>query len=178
MIQLDYTRAHQCFHWPHCEKPNYQTDGASGFDLHACWAHDWGQDKHTRRYAGDDWTYMVIPAQSQLSGMPESRLLIPTGLITDIPDGYEIQIRPRSGLTKQGIHIPFGTVDSDYYGELLVPVWNLSREDFQLDIGTRIAQAVLAPVPKVQIQEIGTIEMKRRAQGSRRGTDGFGSTGR
>jgi dUTP pyrophosphatase len=104
----------------------------------------------------------------------KSRALIPTGLKTEIPIGYEIQIRPRSGLAlKHGVTVlnTPGTIDSDYRGEIQVLLMNLGEEDFIITPGMRIAQMVIAPV----IQ--GTFVPAADLAGSARGAGGFGHTG-
>lgn len=96
---------------------------------------------------------------------------IPTGLKFKIPAGYEIQIRPRSGLASQGIVAQFGTVDSDYRGEVSVILHNQSDTHHLVQHGDRIAQGVLAPVTRAYFVE-GTVE-----EDTARGSGGFGSTG-
>ncbi|MGG2477586.1 dUTP diphosphatase, partial [Rhizobium sp. BR5] len=102
------------------------------------------------------------------------RTLVPTGFIFEVPQGYEAQIRPRSGLAiKNGItclNSP-GTVDSDYRGEVKVILANLGQDDFTIERGMRIAQMVIAPVTQVAVSEV--TETSETA----RGTGGFGSTG-
>ncbi|CAH0339215.1 dUTP diphosphatase [Rhizobium sp. CECT 9324] len=139
---------------PHAEGidlPAYETRGAAGMDLRAAVADD---------------APMVLS--------PGKRALVPTGLIFEIPDGYEAQIRPRSGLAfKNGItclNTP-GTIDSDYRGEVKVLLINLGDEDFTISRGMRIAQMVIAPVTQARIAEVS------ETSGTQRGTGGFGSTG-
>jgi len=106
---------------------------------------------------------------------PLDRVLIPTGLYMELPLGYEAQIRPRSGLaTKHGITLPNspGTIDSDYRGELMIPLINLSREPFTIQDGERIAQMVVARHELVEWELVTDLE------DSDRGTGGFGHTGR
>ena len=105
---------------------------------------------------------------------PLERALVPTGLYLEIPAGYEIQVRPRSGLAiKKGITVlnSPGTVDADYRGELRVILVNLSNEDFTIERGERIAQIVLAAHARIEWEEVAELEA------SERGTGGFGSTG-
>ncbi len=105
---------------------------------------------------------------------PLERALVPTGLYLEIPAGYEIQVRPRSGLAiKKGITVlnSPGTVDADYRGELRVILVNLSNEDFTIERGERIAQIVLAAHARIEWEEVSELEA------SERGTGGFGSTG-
>lgn len=131
--------------------PAYETPGAAGMDLRA---------------AIEDGVPLVIA--------PGERALIETGLILEIPQGYEGQIRPRSGLAlKHGItclNTP-GTIDSDYRGEVKVLLINLGQEDFTVTRGMRIAQIVFAAVARMTVTE-ATL-----ANETARGHGGFGSTG-
>ncbi|MDY4133035.1 dUTP diphosphatase [Treponema sp.] len=102
------------------------------------------------------------------------RTIIPTGLFFEIPQGYEIQVRPRSGLAaKNGVTVlnTPGTIDSDYRGELKVILINLGDEDFEIKSGDRIAQIIVAPVT------IGNFIQTDSISVTERGSDGFGSTG-
>ena len=102
------------------------------------------------------------------------RVLVPTGIFLEIPQGYEAQIRPRSGLAlKKGLSIPNtpGTIDSDYRGEIKIILINLSKEKIILQPGERIAQLVLAKVERLVWEEVLVLEESQRAEG------GFGSTG-
>ncbi len=137
---------------PHAEGlplPSYATEGAAGMDLLAAVA-----------------APVVIP--------PGGRALIPTGLRIALPEGFELQVRPRSGLAlRHGITLPNtpGTIDQDYRGELGVIVLNAGTEPFTVERGARIAQAVVAPVVRARWREV------ERLQETRRGDGGFGSTG-
>ena len=137
---------------PHSEGlalPAYATPGAAGMDLLAAVV-----------------APLVIP--------PGGRVLVPTGLAIALPPGYELQVRPRSGLAlKNGIVLPNspGTIDEDYRGELQVIVMNAGAEPFTVERGMRIAQAVLAPVTRAAWREVAALP------DSTRGTGGFGSTG-
>ena len=105
---------------------------------------------------------------------PLERVLVKTGLFVEIPLGYEIQVRPRSGLAfKKGITVlnSPGTIDADYRGEIGVLLVNLSSEPFVIEDGERIAQLVLASHEQAQWQEVDILEESNRGQG------GFGSTG-
>jgi dUTP pyrophosphatase len=105
---------------------------------------------------------------------PGARTLVPTGLAIALPPGFELQIRPRSGLAlKNGIILPNspGTIDEDYRGELQVIVMNAGTEPFTIERGMRIAQAVLAPVVRAAWTEVAALDETQR------GTGGFGSTG-
>lgn len=102
------------------------------------------------------------------------RALVPTGLFLEIPAGYEVQVRPRSGLAaKHGITVlnSPGTIDADYRGEVKVILVNLSKESFTIEPGERIAQIVLAKHEVIQWEEVSSLE------DSERGAGGFGSTG-
>jgi deoxyuridine 5'-triphosphate nucleotidohydrolase len=102
------------------------------------------------------------------------RALIPTGLAIALPPGYELQIRPRSGLAlRHGIVLPNspGTIDEDYRGEIQVIVLNTGEAPFTVERGARIAQAVLAPVVRARWQEVDSLDATPRNEG------GFGSTG-
>jgi len=106
---------------------------------------------------------------------PLERKLIPTGLFMEIPAGFEAQVRPRSGLAlKHGITVlnSPGTIDADYRGELQVILVNLSKEEFVIQDGERIAQLVIAKHESVQWQSVETLEESARGEG------GFGSTGK
>lgn len=133
------------------ELPSYETSGAAGMDLRA---------------AVEEGAPTVLK--------PGARALVPTGLIFEVPEGYEAQIRPRSGLAiKNGItclNTP-GTVDSDYRGEVKVILANLGQEDFVVERGMRIAQMVIAPVTQVHVVEVS------ETSATIRGAGGFGSTG-
>jgi len=131
--------------------PSYQSKGAAGLDLTAAL----GEAR------------VVIP--------PLGRALVPTGLVFQIPQGYEGQVRPRSGLAvKSGITVlnAPGTIDSDYRGEVMVALVNLGEEAFEVTHGMRIAQLVVAPVVNVAPLEAAEVD------GTARGAGGFGSTGR
>jgi dUTP pyrophosphatase len=130
--------------------PSYATAGAAGMDL----------------LAAIDQPVIIAPA---------GRALIPTGIAIALPAGFEMQIRPRSGLAlKHGITLPNtpGTIDEDYRGEIQVIMLNAGDESFTVTRGMRIAQAVLAPVFRAawtEVENLGETE---------RGAGGFGSTGR
>ena len=105
---------------------------------------------------------------------PLERKLVPTGIIIELPHGYEAQVRPRSGMSiKHGITLVncVGTIDEDYRGELKLPVINLSQEEYTINPGDRIAQMIVAPVVKAEIEVVETVGATNRASG------GFGSTG-
>ena len=105
---------------------------------------------------------------------PGARTLIPTGLAIALPDGYEAQVRPRSGLAlKNGITLlnTPGTIDADYRGEIGIILNNLGQEDFTVERGMRIAQMLIAPVTRLTWNAVSSLDK------SERGSGGFGSTG-
>lgn len=105
---------------------------------------------------------------------PMERCLVPTGIAIELPEGYEAQVRPRSGLAlKHGITLlnTPGTIDWDYRGEIKVVLINLGQEDFTINRGDRIAQLVVCPVVKVEWEEVEELNQTQRSDG------GFGSTG-
>ena len=130
--------------------PQYATKGSSGMDIRAS---------------------LDIPVTLQ----PLQRTLIPTGLFVEIPTGYEIQIRPRSGLAiKQGItclNSP-GTIDSDYRGEIKIVLINLSSEEQVINPGDRIAQMIVQKVERAEFEQVEILNETVRADG------GFGHTGK
>jgi dUTP pyrophosphatase len=117
---------------------------------------------------------MDVLAAEDVTLAPGGRHAVATGVSVAIPEGYEIQVRPRSGLAlKHGISVPNtpGTIDSDYRGELKVILINHGDEAFAIARGDRIAQLVLAPVTQAQWQEVSELDQTERGAG------GFGSTG-
>lgn len=129
--------------------PKYATEGSSGMDLQA------------------DIKETIVLAKGE-------RILVPTGISIALPQEYEAQIRPRSGLAlKHGITVlnTPGTVDADYRGEIKIILANLSNQDFIIERGMRIAQMVIAPVTKAVIVESELLD------DTERGSGGFGSTG-
>ena len=134
----------------HIGLPSYETAGSAGADLRA----------HL-----PDGAVVIVPG---------ARALIPTGLRMGVPQGFEVQIRPRSGLAlKHGITLPNspGTIDSDYRGEVGVIVLNAGLEPFEVTHGMRIAQMVIAPVVQADFAVVEALDETKR------GTGGFGSTG-
>jgi dUTP pyrophosphatase len=113
--------------------------------------------------------------EEPLTLLPSERILVPTGLFIAIPEGYEGQVRPRSGLAlKKGVTVlnSPGTIDADYRGELRVILVNLSNEPFVIQDGERIAQIVFARCEQMTWQEVDTLEETERGEG------GFGHTGK
>lgn len=132
--------------------PAYETSGAAGADVRA-----------------------NLPGGTSVALEPGQRALIPTGLRIEVPAGYEVQVRPRSGLAlKHGITLPNtpGTIDSDYRGPLGVIVMNAGQDRFEIAHGDRIAQLIVAPVVQAVFELAATLG------DTQRGTGGFGSTGR
>ena len=117
---------------------------------------------------------MDVTSAVDITIAPMSRILVPTGLAVAVPEGYEMQLRPRSGLAlKHGITLPNtpATIDSDYRGELQVILMNLGTEPFVVKRGDRIAQMLIQRVEPVEFAEVEELPE------SGRGTGGFGSTG-
>ena len=143
-----------CHTLPHGEGlplPAYQTDGAAGLDLVA-----------------------AVPEDKPLILAPGEHQPVPTGLAIALPAGYEAQIRPRSGLARNHgitlLNAP-GTIDADYRGEIQAILVNLSHAPFEIVRGLRIAQMVVAPVTRISLNAVDTLDETDR------GTKGFGSTG-
>ncbi len=135
---------------PSVKLPSYKTKGASGMDLMA---------------------FIEKPIKLE----PGKSCLVPTGLSILFPDKYEIQIRPRSGLAAKNnisvLNTP-GTIDSDYRGELKIILFNHSKENFIINNNDRVAQMVLTPVIKMELEETNELPESIRGEG------GFGSTGK
>ena len=129
--------------------PKYETKGSSGMDLSA-------------------------NISSSIDIGPGEKEIIPTGIAISVPEGFEVQIRPRSGLAAKHnitvLNTP-GTIDADYRGELKVILINLGRETFKIEKGFRIAQMVLCPVVQAKFEEVENLNNTDRGKG------GFGSTG-
>lgn len=136
--------------------PEYATSGSSGFDLRANL---------------ENTETIVIPVGK--------RVIVPTGLFFELPEGFEIQVRPRSGLAaKNGVTVlnTPGTVDADYRGEIKVILINLGDEPFEINHGDRIAQAVIASVIGKNVVKLNKV--KEINENTDRGSGGFGSTGK
>ncbi len=131
--------------------PEYASQGAAGLDLHA-----------------------AIDAAAPLTLAPGARALVPCGFQMALPEGFEGQVRPRSGLAvKHGVTVlnAPGTIDADYRGEVMVALINLGAEPFIVERGMRIAQLVVAPVTRVRLGQVEDLDETARGGG------GFGSTG-
>jgi len=127
----------------------------------------------TRQTAGAAG-YDICSAEPEFTIGPHERRLVRTGLALAIPAGYEAQVRPRSGLAvKHGLTLPNSpaTIDSDYRGELMIPMINLGAEPVVVTRGMRIAQLVFQRVEAVELQEVAELPPSERGEG------GFGSTG-
>ena len=135
---------------PTVQLPEYKTKGASGMDL-------------------------VAFVKSPIIVKPKTSSLVPTGISVAFSKNYEIQIRPRSGLAAKNnisvLNTP-GTIDSDYRGEIKIIIYNHGENDFVINNGDRIAQMILAPVIKMELEEIDNLPETIRGEG------GFGSTGK
>jgi dUTP pyrophosphatase len=131
--------------------PAYASPGAAGLDL-----------------------YAALPAGQKLVLEPGARDLIPTGISIALPEDYEAQLRPRSGLAVEfGVTVlnSPGTIDSDYRGEIKALLINLGPQPFELTRGMRIAQLVIAPIARATLAEVDDLSVTERGEG------GFGSTG-
>ena len=129
--------------------PDYQTEHASGMDLHVC---------------------LDLPKTLHVM----ERAIIPTGISIELPSGYEAQVRARSGLSiKHGITVVngVGTIDSDYRGEISVLIINLGNESFEIEPGMRIAQMIITKYERITWNEVKSLNKTERGAG------GFGSTG-
>ena len=135
---------------PKVTLPSYKTKGASGMDL-------------------------IAFVKEKIVIKPQTSVLIPTGLSVAFSEDYEIQIRPRSGLAAKNnisvLNTP-GTIDSDYRGELKIIIFNHSNHDFVVNSNDRIAQMVLTPIAKIELEEANELPKTLRGEG------GFGSTGK
>ena len=135
---------------PKAELPKYKTEGSSGMDLKAL-------------------------IEKPIKIKPQNSALIPTGLSIAIPEDTEVQIRPRSGLAAKsniGVLNAPGTIDSDYRGELKIILFNHGNKDFIVNNNDRVAQMVLMPILKMELEEVDQLPE------SIRGSGGFGSTGK
>ena len=142
--QLKIKRLHH-----HAKLPRRATPGSTGFDIFACI---------------DEGAVTLVGTQPKL---------IPTGIAIEVPRGYDVQIRPRSGLSAKGVGVTFGTIDSDYRGEILITMYLFGpNATFEIKHGDRIAQMIvgtIADLPLVEVEELSPTE---------RGSGGHGSTGK
>ena len=134
---------------PNAKLPRRATPGSTGFDIFACI---------------DEGAVTLVGTQPRL---------IPTGIAIEVPRGYDVQIRPRSGLSSKGVGVTLGTIDSDYRGEILITMYLFNpNATFEIKHGDRIAQMVVSKVadlPLVEVEELSPTE---------RGAGGHGSTGK
>lgn len=128
------------------KKMQYATDGSAGLDL-------------------------IAAIDTNIVLKPQEIIIVPAGICIELPKGYEAQIRPRSGLSSKGILVMLGTIDSDYRGEIGVITSNISKHDFEICPGMRIAQMVIAQHATASLEYVEELTPTERNQG------GFGSTG-
>jgi dUTP diphosphatase len=132
---------------PSAKLPARATPEATGFDVFAC-----------------------LDAPMTLGHAPQ---MVPAGVALEFPVGYDVQIRPRSGLSSRGVGVAFGTIDADYRGELMVTMWTFGERDvYDIHDGDRIAQLVIAPLASADVVEAAELSPTHRAE------RGHGSTGR
>lgn len=156
--------------------PKYETPSSAGLDIRADFSRV-SKSNPIRFYGKGDFIFKgnenVGNKKSLLCICPGSRALVPTGLFMAIPDGYEAQVRPRSGLAlKKGLTVlnTPGTIDADYRGEVCVILINMGTEDAWIEDGERIAQLVFNKVEQIEWSEVETLEETERK-------GGFGHTG-
>jgi dUTP pyrophosphatase len=144
--------------------PEYSTKGAAGIDLKVDF------ERTFLPFNGPS-SYQLLPTSYQLS--PKEIFIFKTGLFVEIPEGYELQIRSRSGLSTKGIIIANspGTIDSDYRGEIGLIISNISSKSYFINDGDRLAQAVLKKVEKIEWEQVEKLEETERGKG------GYGHTG-
>lgn len=144
---------------PNAKAPTYATDGASGMDGYMAAFTHVRSDFHSE--------------VGRAGLLPGQRVLCHLGIAAEIPPGYELQVRPRSGLAlKHGVVAMLGTIDSDYRGEIGATLVNLGDDPYTLAIGDRVCQLVLAPVARARVEVVETLGETGRQAG------GYGSTGR
>jgi dUTP pyrophosphatase len=134
---------------PSAKLPERATAGSTGLDLYACL---------------DDENAIVV--------LGPDPILVPTGVALELPAGYDAQVRPRSGLTRRGVIVPLGTIDSDYRGEVMVTMYTVgTRGPYEVRTGDRIAQLVVVPLALVHL--VSSVNLSE----TERGHGGHGSTG-
>ena len=153
--------------------PKYETLGAAGMDIRADLSRV--TPNNSIKAFGNAEVIWAGEAHNvpMIRMAPSSRALIPTGLFVAIPEGYQIALRPRSGLSiKQGITLinATGTIDSDFRFEVMIPLVNLGKEDVYIEHGERVCQAILEKVNKIEWKEVESLDETSRGKG-------FGSTG-
>jgi dUTP pyrophosphatase len=133
---------------PGARLPERATAGATGLDLYAC-------------------------IEAGYVDLGQDVTLVPTGIAIEVPAGYDVQVRPRSGLGRQGVNVVYGTIDSDYRGEILVSMHTFgSRTSYRVENGDRIAQLVVSRVVELEVAPVSELTESQRDRG------GHGSTGR
>lgn len=128
------------------KKIQYATEGSAGLDL-------------------------IAAIDASITLKSQETIIVPSGVCIELPSGYEAQVRPRSGLSSKGILVVVGTIDSDYRGEIGVIVSNISKNDFEICPGMRIAQMVVARYETASLEYVEDLAQTKRNQ------SGFGSTG-
>lgn len=153
--------------------PKYETKGSAGLDIRV----DLSRVTPENGIKGFGDAEVIWAGEAHNVPMiriaPRSRALLPTGLFVAIPEGYQISLRPRSGLSiKQAVTLinAVGLIDSDYRSEIMVPVINLGLEDVYIEDGERVCQALLEPVHRIEWDEVNSLNETERK-------GGFGSTG-
>lgn len=153
--------------------PKYETKGSAGLDVRV----DLSRVTPENGIKGFGDAEVIWAGEAHNVPMiriaPRSRALLPTGLFVAIPEGYQISLRPRSGLSiKQAVTLinAVGLIDSDYRSEIMVPVINLGLEDVYIEDGERVCQALLEPVHRIEWDEVNSLDETER-------NGGFGSTG-
>jgi dUTP pyrophosphatase len=153
------------------ELPKYETTGAAGLDIRV----DLSRLKvgDSLKSFGNAEIIWQSTGKPIVCIPPMSRILLPTGLFTAIPEGYQVSFRPRSGMAiKKGLQLANtpSTIDADYRGEWMLPVINLGQEDIYIEDGERVCQALLEKVNKIEWEEVESLNKTNR-------NGGFGSTG-
>ena len=155
------------------ELPKYETIGAAGFDFKA----DFSGKEFTADFKGECFEYNPVLEELTIFARG-GRVLIPTGLFMQLPDGYELQVRGRSGLgLKYGITMGqgVGTIDEDYRGEIGCILLNTGMREFKVKDGDRVGQGVLCAVEQIEWVSVGSVE---ELSDTERGGNGFGHTGK
>lgn len=168
-VKIDYTEDCKEFYTDLINLPNYATECSSGIDLRGL--------KVRKLYAGSKELPLKLIEKSLEKNAfilrPFERALLGTGLKMELPKEYELQIRPRSGVSlKRGISVAFGTIDADYRGEIGIIVTNTNSTNCRIQLGERYAQGVLCPITKITSFSIGDLNDSVRGEG------GFGHTGK
>ena len=139
----------------------YYTPGASGLDLHLV----------TFKPIDSESQYLTDNQGGKFILAPFGRALCGSGISVELPKNFEAQVRPRSSAFKQGLHVPLGTIDSDYRGEIFFGLYNFTHQHIFLDADVRLAQLVICELPRIEFVQTNVLNA------SSRGSGGFGSTG-